>query len=157
MNADPDPQPCFKLPDFGTTSPTAWFGVTEAQFLLRDSETQRDCYSLVTTVLSGASACSVAQILACPGDNCYDDLRATRLVAQQITTFQKAEKLFASEPLDHLPSELLSEMLVLVHPGEEWTCLVSMLFLHCLPVAVRLQVTKDDHEDVRALSDKADW
>ena len=67
IHADPDPQPCFKLPDFGTTSPTAWFGVTEAQFLLRDSETQRDCYSLVTTVLSGASACSVAQILACPG------------------------------------------------------------------------------------------
>ena len=31
-----------------------------------------------------------------------------------------------------------------------------MLFLRHLPAAVHLQLTEDDHEDVRALADKAD-
>ena len=57
---------------------------------------------------------------------------------------------------DRRPSELLSEMLELVHPGEERSRLFAMLFLRRLPAAVRLQLTKDDHEDVRALADKAD-
>ena len=47
-------------------------------------------------------------------------------------------------------------MLELVHPGEERTRLFSMLFLRRLPPAVRLQLTEDDHEDVRALVEKAD-
>ena len=140
----------FKLPDFWTASPSAWFGVAEAQFLLRGTTSQRDHFALVAAVLPEASARRVAHILAPPGDNCYDDLRAAPLVAHQLTAFQKAEKLFSSEPLgDRRPSELLSEMLELVHPGEERTRLFSMLFL-------RLQLTEDDHEDVRALADKAD-
>ena len=31
-----------------------------------------------------------------------------------------------------------------------------MLFLHRLPAAVHLQLTEDDHEDIRTLADKAD-
>ena len=147
----------FKLPDFWTASPAAWFGVAEAQFLLRGTTQQRERFALVAAVLPEASARRVAHILAAPGDNCYTDLRAALLVAHQLTAFQKAEKLFSSEPLgDRRPSELLSEMLELVHPGEERTRLFSMLFLRRLPAAVRLQLTEDDHEDVRALADKAD-
>ena len=52
--------------------------------------------------------------------------------------------------------ELLTEMLELVHPGEERTRLFAMLFLRRLPPAVHLQLTEDDHEDVRALAEKAD-
>ena len=147
----------FKLPDFWTASPAAWFGVAEAQFLLRGTTQQRERFALVAAILPEASARRVAHILAAPGDNCYTDLRAALLVAHQLTAFQKAEKLFSSEPLgDRRPSELLSEMLELVHPGEERTRLFSMLFLRRLPAAVRLQLTEDDHEDVRALADKAD-
>ena len=93
-----------------------------------------------------------------PGDNCYDELRAALLVAHQLTAFQKAEKLFSSEPLGdcHRPSQLLSEMLELVYPGEERSRLFAMLFLRRLPVAVRLQLTEDNNEDVPALADKAD-
>ena len=47
-------------------------------------------------------------------------------------------------------------MLELVHPGEERTRLFAMLFLRRLPPMVRLQLTEDDHEDVRALTEKAD-
>ena len=91
----------------------------------------------------------MAHILAAPGDNSYDDLRATLLVAYQLTTYQKAKKLFSSEPLeDHRPSELLSEMLELIYPGEEQSRLFAMLFLGHLPAAVRLQLTEDNHEDV---------
>ncbi len=147
----------FKLSDFWTASPAAWFGVAEAQFLLRGTASQRDRFALVAAVLPEASARRVAHILAAPGDNSYDDLKAALLVAHQLTSYQKAEKLFSSEPLgDRRPSELLSEMLELVHPGEERTRLFAMLFLRRLPAAVRLQLTEDDHEDVRALADKAD-
>ena len=57
----------FKLPGFWTASPTAWFGVAEAQFLLRGTASQRDCFALVTAVLPEASAHRVAHILAAPG------------------------------------------------------------------------------------------
>ena len=146
----------FKLPDLWTASPAAWFGVAEAQFLLRGTLSQQDRFALVVTILPEASARRVAHILAAPGDNSYNDLKAALLVAHQLTSYQKAKKLFSSEPLgDRRPSELLSEMLELVYPGEERSRLFAMLFLHRLPAAVRLQLTKDDHEDVRALADKA--
>ena len=75
------------------------------------------------------------------------------LLSWWLTTFQKAKKLFSSEPLgDCHPSELLSEMLKLVYPGEERSRLFAMLFLRHLPTAVRLQLTEDDHEDVRTLA-----
>ena len=156
--AAPTGPPCFfKLPNFWTASPAAWFGVAEAQFLLHSATTQRDCITLVAAVLPEVSACRVAHILAPPGDNCYDNLREALLMAHQLTVFQKAENFFSSEPLgDHCPSELLSEMLELVYPCEEWSCLFAMLFLSRLPTAVCLQLTKDDHEDDSALADKAD-
>ena len=147
----------YKLPDFWSASPAAWFGVVEAQFLLRGTEAQRDRFALVSAVLPEASARRVAHILAAPGDTCYTDLKAALLAAHQLTSFQKAERLFSAEPLgERRPSELLSEMLELVHPGKERTRLFAMLFLRCLPPAVRLQLTEDDHEDVRALAEKAD-
>ena len=103
------------------------------------------------------SARSVAHILAAPGDNSYYDLRAALLLSHQLTAYQKAKKLFSLEPLgDRCPSNLLSERLEHVYPGEEQSRLFAMLFLRCLPAAVHLQLTDDDHEDVRALADKAD-
>ena len=147
----------YKLPDFWSASPAAWFGVIEAQFQLRGTNAQRDKFALVTAVLPEASARRVAHILAAPTDTCYDELKTALLAAHQLTSFQKAERLFSAEPLgERRPSELLTEMLELVHPGEERTRLFAMLFLRRLPPAVRLQLTEDDHEDVRALAEKAD-
>ena len=157
-NAEQQPATCFfKLPDFWASSPAAWFGVAESQFGLREVRGQRDRFALVTAVLPESSARRVAHILAAPGDACYDDLKAALLSAHQLTAFQKAEQLFSSEPLgDRRPSELLSEMLELVHPGEESTRLFALLFLRRLPAAVRLLLTEDAHTDVRALAGKAD-
>ena len=142
---------------FGVPPRAAWFGIVEAQFLIRGTEAQRDKFALVTAVLPETSARRVAHILAAPGEECYDDLKTALLAAHQLTSYQKAERLFSAEALgERRPSELLSEMLELVHPGEERTRLFSMLFLRRLPPAVRLQLTEDDHEDVRALAEKAD-
>ena len=156
-NAANHRQRYYKLPDFWSASPAAWFGIVEAQFLIRGTEAQRDKFALVTAVLPETSARRVAHILAAPGEECYDDLKTALLAAHQLTSYQKAERLFSAEALgERRPSELLSEMLELVHPGEERTRLFSMLFLRRLPPAVRLQLTEDDHEDVRALAEKAD-
>ena len=156
-NAASHRQRYYKLPDFWSASPAAWFGIVEAQFLIRGTEAQRDKFALVTAVLPETSARRVAHILAAPGEECYDDLKTALLAAHQLTSYQKAERLFSAEALgERRPSELLSEMLELVHPGEERTCLFSMLFLRRLSPAVRLQLTEDDHEDVRALAEKAD-
>ena len=58
----------FKLPDFWTASPAAWFGIAEAQFLLRNINSKQERFALVTAVLLEASACRVAHLLANPGD-----------------------------------------------------------------------------------------
>ena len=79
------------------------------------------------------------------------------LAAHQLMSFQKAECLFSAEPLgERRPSELLTKMLEREHPSEERTHLFAMLFLRCLPPAVRPQLTEDDHKNVRALAEKAD-
>ena len=147
----------FKLPDFWTGSPAAWFGIVEAQFEMREITSQRDKFALISAVLPEISACRVTHLLAAPGDECYDRLKTALLATHQLTAFQKAEKLLSSEPLgERRPSDLLAEMLELVKPGDERTNLFALIFLRRLPAAVRLQLTEDDPGDVRALADKAD-
>ena len=81
QEAAPAANQCFyKLPDFWSTSPAAWFGVVKAQFLPRGTEAQRDRFALVTAVLPESSARRVA-----PGDTCYTDLKAALLAVHQLT------------------------------------------------------------------------
>ena len=145
----------FKTHDFWTASPAACFGVAKVQFLLRGTMSQRDRFALIAAVLTEASACRAAHILTAPGDNCFNNLKAQ--VTHQLTAFQKAEKLFSSEPMgDRHPLELLSKMLELIHPREKQSRLFAMLFMRRFPAAVRLQLSENTHEDGRALADKTD-
>ena len=64
-----------KLPDLWTNSPAA----------------QLDMFSLVTAVLPEPSARRIAHLLATPGDDCYNILKAVLLGNHQLTAFQKAE------------------------------------------------------------------
>lgn len=148
----------FKLPDFWAASPVAWFGVVESQFRLRGVEAQEDRFSLVSAVLPESVARRVAHLLvAPPEEDPYDALKAALLSAHQLTDIQRAERLFNMDALGaRRPMELLTEMLELVDPGEEKTKLFAMLFLRRLPAAVRVQLTEDDHTDLRALAEKAD-
>ena len=47
-------------------------------------------------------------------------------------------------------------MMELVTPGEEKTRLFAMLFMRQLPAQVQVQLTEDDHTDLRALAEKAE-
>jgi len=108
-------------------------------------------------VLPESAGRKVTHLLAAPGDNCYDELRAALLAANQLTDYQKAERMFSSEPLgDRRPSDLLAELMELVKPGEEKTQHFALLFLRRLPAVVRLQLTEDNTENVRQLTEKAD-
>ena len=80
----------YKLPDFWSASPAAWFGVVEAQFLLWGTDAQHEKFALVRAVLPEASTRRVTHILAAPGDTGYDELKTALLAAHQLTSFQKA-------------------------------------------------------------------
>ena len=147
----------FKLPDFWPSSPHAWFGIVEAQFRIREVDSQEDRFTLVASVLPEASARRVAHLLATPTADCYDQLKASLLSSHQLTEIQKAELLFNMDDLgSKRPMDLLNEMVELVKPGEEKTQLFAMLFMRRLPPQVRVQLTEDDYTDLRALAEKAD-
>ena len=129
----------------------------EAQFRIREVNSQEDRFTLVASVLPEASARRVAHLLATPTDDCYTQLKAALLSSHQLTEIQKAELLFNMDDLgSKRPMDLLNEMMELVKPGEEKTQLFAMLFMRRLPAQVRVQLTEDDYTDLRALAEKAD-
>jgi len=147
----------FKLPDFWPASPHAWFGVVEAQFATRNITRERDRFGLVTAVLPESSARKITHLLAAPPADCYTAIKAALLSALQLTEIQRMELLFNMDSIGNKrPMDLLSEMMELVKPGEERTQLFAMLFMRRLPPQVRVQLTEDDHTDLRALAAKAD-
>ena len=146
-----------KVRDFWPSSPHAWFGVIESQFTLRNITSQQERFSLVANVLPEASARKITHLLSSPPADCYDALKAALLSTHQVTEMQRMELLFNMDNLgSKRPMDLLSEMLELVKPGEEKTQLFAMLFIRRLPPQVRVQLTEDDHTDLRALAAKAD-
>ena len=150
-------QKYFKLPEFWPSSPQAWFGIVEAQFCIRQVVSEDDRFTLVASVLPENSACKVAHLLSTPPADCYTQLKAALLSSHQLTDIQKAELLFNMDDLgSKRPMELLTEMMELVTPGEEKTRLFAMLFMHRLPAQVQVQLTEDNHTDLRALAEKAE-
>jgi hypothetical protein len=147
----------FKLPDFWSSSPHAWFGVVESQFDLRNITSQRDKFSLVAAVLPEASGRKLSSLLTSPPVDCYTALKQAILHTHQLTEMQKMELLFNMEDLgSKRPMDLLTEMQELVRPGDEKSHLFAMLFLRRLPCHVRALLTEDDHDDLQALALKAD-
>ena len=150
-------QKYFKLPEFWPSSPHAWFGIVEAQFRIRQVTLEDDRFMLVASILPESSARKVAHLLSTPPADCYTQLKAALLSSHQLTDIQKAELLFNMDDLgSKRPMELLTEMMELVTPGKEKTRLFAMLFMRRLPAQVRVQLTEDDHTDLRALAEKAE-
>ncbi len=138
------PAKFFRLPNFWAATPSAWFGVVESQFRLRNVDSEADRFALVAAVLPESSARRVAHLLADPPADCFTALKAALLSSHQLTDIQRAERLFNMDNLgSRRPMDLLSEMLELVKPGEEKTQLFAMLFLRRLPAQVRVQLTED--------------
>ena len=150
-------QKYFKLPEFWPSSPHAWFGIVEAQFRIRQVTSEDDRFMLVASILPESSVRKVAHLLSTPPADCYTQLKAALLSSHQLTDIQKAELLFNMDDLgSKRPMELLTKMMELVTPGEEKTRLFAMLFMRRLPAQVRVQLTEDDHTDLRALAEKAE-
>ena len=150
-------QKYFKLPDFWPSSPHAWFGIVEAQFRIRGVNSEADRFTLVASVLPEASARRVAHLLTTPPEDSYTQLKASLLSSHQLTDIQKAELLFNMDDLgSKRPMDLLTEMVELGKPSEEKIQLFAMLFMRHLPPQVRVQLTEDDHTDLRALAEKAE-
>ena len=76
-------------------------------------------------------------MFANPGDDCYAELLASHHAATVAHNLPEGQEVAVREKLK------------LVLPGEKWT-----LFCHAVSAAVCLQLTEDDHEDVRALADR---
>ena len=118
---------------------------------------EADRFTLVASVLLEASARRVAHLLTTLPEDSYTQLKASLLSSHQLTDIQKAELLFNMDDLgSKRPMDLLTEMVELVKPGEEKTQLFAMLFMRRLPPQVRVQLTEDDHTDLRALAEKAE-
>jgi hypothetical protein len=61
------------------------------------------------------------------------------------------------EPLgERKPSKLLASMLELCPRGHETSIFFTHLFLERLPAELRITLEEDDHQNVRALAEKAD-
>ena len=129
----------------------------ESQFRLRGVVSEEDRFTLVASVLPESSARKVTHLLSAPPADSYTQLKAALLSSHQLTDFQRSELLFNMDELGNKrPMELLDEMMELVQPGEEKTKLFAMLFMRRLPAQVRVQLTEDDHTELRAVGLKAD-
>jgi hypothetical protein len=91
-----------------------------------------------------------------PADQ-YHIIQARLMASHQMTSYQRAEKLFAIPALSaRKPSDLMAAMLEICPRDEEKTELFACLFLQWLPRELRLLLAKANHKDSKALADKAD-
>jgi hypothetical protein len=115
-------------------------------------------YCLVVAALPYESLRTVADIVEAPPEaDQYDAIKARLVAAHQMTSYQRAEKLFAMPALGaRKPSDLMAAMLEICPRGEEKTELFACLFLQRLPRELRILLARVDHKDPKALADEAD-
>jgi hypothetical protein len=115
-------------------------------------------YCLVVAALPHESLRVVADVVeAPPAAEPYDVLKGRLLASHQLTSFQRAEKLFAMPALGaRKPSDLMAAMLEICPRGEEKTELFACLFLQRLPRELRILLARADHKDPKALAEEAD-
>jgi hypothetical protein len=92
-----------------------------------------------------------------PADSPYVAIKQRLLSSHQLTSYQRAEKLFAMPLLGaRKPSEVMSEMLEIYPRGEEKSELLVCLFLQRIPQEIRVLLAQVDHKDPKALAEQAD-
>jgi hypothetical protein len=147
-----------RLAPFWPHAPALWFSQAECNFSVHNVTGQFQRYCLVVAALPHESLRTVADIVeAPPAADQYDVIQARLVAAHQMTSYQRAEKLFAMPALGtHKPSDLMAAMLEICPRGEEKTELFACLFLQRLPRELRILLARVDHKDPKALADKAD-
>ena len=145
--------PCFfKLPNFWTASPTAWFGVAEAQFLLRGTALLSSLLSFQRNPPAGLPTSLlplVTTVTTTSGPLSW--WLPSSLPSRRPRSSSPQSHWGTAAPLSFSPRCWSLYTLVRSSPVSS-----PMLFLLCLPAAVCLQLNEDNCEYVRTLADKAD-
>jgi hypothetical protein len=145
-----------RLNPFWASSPAAWFRTAEAQFTIRRVTCPLEKYYAVLTALSEANVDRVRHIIeAEPTVESYENLKAGLVASHVMSDYQKIDQLLQMEPLNgRKPSDMLVEMEKLKPADPEQY--FAYMFLHRLPREVRVLLTKEPVDNMRALAEKAD-
>ena len=123
-----------KLPSFWTSSPTAWFAQTEAQFAIRGITQDDTKYYHVVAALDNETATRAIPIISSPPEiNKYISLKSFLISAYDLSDEERASALFTQQGLgDFKPSERMDRMLSLL--GTHKPCfLFKQIFLEQMP------------------------
>jgi hypothetical protein len=147
-----------RLPSFWVDKPASWFVLAESRFRLHGVADEQRRFDLLLSSLSKESLSMVMDVIERPDLlQPYTTLRDRLLAAHQLSDYQRIARLHKMEPLGaRKPSELLAAMLVLCPRGHEDSIFFVHLFLERLPAELRVLLGEDDHQDPRALAEKAD-
>jgi hypothetical protein len=140
---------------FWSNSLAAWFRAAEAQFAIRGVTGALDRFYVVLGALSEANVDKVKHIVEQePDKNSYQSLKDGLLAAHVMSDYEKIDKLISMEPLNgRKPSDLLVQMERL-KPADEKQYF-AYHFLQRLPREVRVLLTREPVDNMRALAEKA--
>lgn len=147
-----------RLPQFWADAPVAWFGTAEAQFRIRQVNTEDERFCFLTAALDKDTIKQVVHLVSDPDPAApYSRLKEALIASHQLTDFQRVELLMAMDPLGgRKPSQMLAEMLEVCPRDEHGSKLFAALFLQRLPRELRVLLAHDDHNNLRQLAAKAD-
>jgi hypothetical protein len=150
--------PSLQLPTFWTDTPSAWFGLAESRFRMRNITNEWDRFDVVVSSLPKDTLRLVLSAVTDPDEHVpYTAIKARLLATHVRTDYQRIEQLLLMDGLgDRRPSELLAHMLENCPTGEDKTKFFAFFFLHRLPQELRIMLGEDDHADVHAVAAKAD-
>jgi hypothetical protein len=145
-----------RLMPFWSNSPAAWYRAAEAQFALRNVTSDIDKYYVILGALSEANVDRVKHIVEQePDEHSYQNLKDGLLAAHIMSDYEKIDKLVSMEPLNgRKPSDLLVQMERL-KPADA-NQYFAYHFLQRLPREVRVLLTREPVDNMRALAEKAD-
>lgn len=146
-----------KIPEFWESSAAAWFSTVEAQFEIRKITDDSTRYYYVVSALGSNVASRLVGLLTYPPETeKYVTLKAQLLKTFELSTAERARRLFAIQGLgDSKPSVLMERMLNLL--GRERPCFLFMeLFLRNMPAGVQVALANTTITGPRALAEEAD-
>jgi uncharacterized membrane protein YgcG len=147
-----------RLPPFWVDKPVSWFVLAESRFRLHGIQREQTRYDYLVSALTKEAVSLVLYVVEHPPERLpYTALKQSLLDSHQLSDYQRIAALHKMEPLGgRKPSELLASMLELCPRGHESSIFFTHLFLERLPAELRITLGEDDHQNVRALAQKAD-
>jgi hypothetical protein len=145
-----------RLTPFWSNSPAAWFRAAEAQFVIRGVTDPLEKFYVVLSALSESNVDRVRHIVeAEPSPESYQHLKDGLVASHVMSDYERIDKLVSMQPLNgRKPSDLLVEMEKLKPSNEAQY--FAYHFLQRLPREVRVLLTREPIDNMRALAEKAD-